>query len=908
MKRTFTLLLAVAMVAGAAPLSGQQVPIIDRDLLFGDPEIAGAQISPDGRFISFIKPHLGVMNIWVKERDEPFDAAQPITADTTRPVTGYFWSEDSRFVLYVQDKGGNENYHVYAVDPAGPAEEGAGVPAARDLTPFEDARAFIYAVPEATPQEIIVGLNDRDPQWHDVYRVNIDTGDRTLVLENRDQIAQWTVDLAGEIRLGVRTTAAGGSEILRVDGEGLSVIYACGPEETCAPLRFQDDGTMAYAMTNRGDRDLIELVLLDPMTGAETFVERDPEGQADFGGAGFSDVTNELEVTVYVGDTVRIYPKTEQFQRDLDVLRSKLPPGQLGMSSTTEDETLVIVAVSRDVDPGSVYLYNRTTGDVDLLYRTRPDLPSDHLPFRKPVRYTARDGLEIPAYLTLPRGVEPRGLATVILPHGGPWARDLWGYDPYAAFLANRGYAVLQPNFRGSTGYGKAFLNGGNGEWGTGAMQHDISDGVAWLIDQGIADPDRVAIFGGSYGGYATLAGLAFTPELYAAGISYVGPSNIITLLNSIPPYWAAIRNIFNVRVGDPEDPEDRQRLMEQSPLFSAEKITAPLLVVQGANDPRVKKRESEQIVVALREMGRGVEYMLAEDEGHGFAGRENRLALAVAMERFFAKHLGGRLQEDVKPDVAAKLEQLTVDVHSVEISQPPVSAAAAATAPMPKVNGDWIEPGSMTYGLTIQAMGQEIPVTIARTIEEASLDGRAVWRVIDEIQSAMGGGTDTLDIDRVTLMPVRRGTGGQAAVALNFREDGVSGEIRLPGQTLPIDASFEAPTLADGAGSQIFQAGFALDEEFEGIVRVFEVQGQRVRPFRVAVTGTETVTTAAGTFDTFVLEITPLDDDESGTSTVHVMREGPHYMVKATTKLPPQMGSGTGVSELTSISPAASE
>jgi dipeptidyl aminopeptidase/acylaminoacyl peptidase len=334
----------------------------------------------------------------------------------------------------------------------------------------------------------------------------------------------------------------------------------------------------------------------------------------------------------------------------------------------TKDEQTWVVSVSRDIDPGSVYIYDCKTDKAELLYRKRHDLPSEHLAEMKPARYKARDGLVIPAYLTLPKGIPAKNLPAVVFVHGGPWGRDTWGYDSMAQFLANRGYAVLMPNFRGSDGYGKQFLNAGNKQWGTGSMQHDITDGVKYLIQEGIADPKRIAISGGSYGGYATLAGLAFTPDLYAAGFDIVGPSNIITLLNSIPPYWTPIKKMFSVRVGDMDNPEELKMLNEQSPLNSAEKITAPLFVVQGANDPRVKQAEAAQIVAALYRLGREVEYMVAPDEGHGFAGKLNNLAMSTAMEQFFAKHLGGRVQKDVRKEIKEKLDSITVDVSTVKM------------------------------------------------------------------------------------------------------------------------------------------------------------------------------------------------------------------------------------------------
>jgi dipeptidyl aminopeptidase/acylaminoacyl peptidase len=907
MQRIASFAAALWLVFEAAPAGAQQAdslsqlpPLVDRELFFGDPEISGAQISPNGEFISFRKQYKDVMNIWVKGIDEPFEAARPMSADTTRPVSGYFWSQDSRYLLYVQDKGGDENSHVYAIDPRAAADPGTGVPPALDLTPYEEIQARIISVPEATPDKILVGLNDRDAQVHDVYQVDLNTGERELVLQNNENVAGWQTDLEGNVRLGVRIDEEGNSLVLRLDGEALTEVYRCSSMESCGPVRFHKDGERVYMITNKGDLDLTQLVLFDPATGETQFVESDPEKQADFGGAAFSDVTDEIVATFYVGDRVRIYPKSAQVAHDLEVLEQKLPEGEISFGSSTEDENLNIVYVSRDVDPGSAYLYNRETEDVELLYRSRPSLPSENLAFMEAVRYTARDGLEIPAYLTLPRGVEPRNLPVVILPHGGPWARDRYGYDPYTQFLANRGYAVLQPNFRGSTGYGKAFLNAGNNEWGTGAMQHDITDGVQYLIDRGIADPERVAIFGGSYGGYATLAGLAFTPEVYAAGISYVGPSNLITLLESIPPYWAPIKALFDVRLGDPDDPDDYDRLVEQSPLFSAEQITAPLLVIQGANDPRVKKRESEMIVVALRDMGRQVDYILAPDEGHGFAGRENRLAVSVAMEQFFAEHLGGRYQEDVPDDIASKYADLTVDVNTVVVEELP-DVAAAATAAIMAGDGSLLQEQTLEYNMTVFAMGQEIPISVTRTFEMAEFEGQPVWRVIETTSSPMGSGSDTLEMDGQTLLPVRRSASGQGTLKMSYSDTKLSGEIRAQGQVIPIDVDLDAPILAGGAGLDAWLATLPLEVGFEAGFRVFSIQSGQVRSMKVVVTGTETVECAAGTFEAYVIEIESMDGDPAGTGTMKVMQAAPHMVVRSESQLGAAMGGATAATELIS-------
>lgn len=647
-------------------------PLIDRNIFFGNPKISGAKLSPDGKFLAFERPLNGVMNVWVKRIEEPFEAARPVTADTNRPIPGYFWTRDGRYIVYTQDKGGNENFHIYAADPAATAAHGLKASPARDLTPSENVQARIYALPKNTPNSIIVGLNDRNPQLHDVYRLNLTTGERELLIKNDKNIVGWTADLEGNIRLAVRQTSDGGTEILRVEGEKLVPVYTCSFEETCAPIRFHKDGKRVYMVTNKGnDVDLTRLVLFNPETKDSELVDVDPQNQVDFAGPIFSEATDELIATFYVGDRLRIYPKNEEFARNLAFLQKELPEGDLALQSVTNDDRLYLVAVRSDVDPGSIYLFNRETRKVEKLYESRPELPKENLAPMRPIRYTARDGREIPAYLTIPKGVEPHNLPVVIMPHGGPWARDVWGYQPFTQFLANRGYAVLQPNFRGSEGYGKAFLNSGNKQWGTGAMQNDISDGVKYLIEQGIADPKRVGIFGASYGGYATLAGLAFTPDLYAAGISYVGPSNILTLIKTIPPYWAPIKKSFTLRVGDPDNPEELERLRQQSPFFSAKQIKAPLLVIQGANDPRVKKAESDQIVVALRDLGRDVKYLVAPNEGHGFRGETNQLAVTAAIESFFAPYLGGRYQESMSPEVKKQLETLTVDVSTVKAPEP---------------------------------------------------------------------------------------------------------------------------------------------------------------------------------------------------------------------------------------------
>ena len=643
-------------------------PLIERELFLADPEIIGAQLSPDGQFIAFQKQLDGVLNVWVKGIDEPFSEARPVTSDTESPIFFYFWSADGRYILYIQDKGGNENFHLYAAEPNALKTASDETPAdARNLTPVENATALLYEIPKATPDEIIIGLNDRDPQVHDVYRLNLNTGERSLIIQNEENIADWTIDQAGNVRLARRQSLEGGNELLKVGENGeLQPIYSCALDETCVPVKFHPNGQQIYLKTNRGV-DLTHLHIIKQKKGQSRLIEADPENQVDFEGALFSNATNELIATYYMGDRRRIYPQNETWATDFAFLQQQLPGVNLSIDSVTQDGQLALIGVQSDVNPGAMYLYNRPTKTLEKLYDAWPELPNEHLATVESIRYTARDGVEIPAYLTLPRGITPENLPVIVFPHGGPWGRDTWGYSPLGQFFANRGYAVLQPNFRGSAGYGKAFLNAGNQAWGTGVMQHDVTDGVKYLIEQGIADPERIGITGFSYGGYATLAGLAFTPELYAAGVSMSGPSNLVTLMQNIPPHWVPIRDSLSLRVGNPDDPQDRNRLMAQSPLFAAEQIQAPLLVVQGANDPRVPQAESDQIVTALQERNRPVEYLLALDEGHGFRQEDNIFALTAALEQFFAQHLGGRYQAELSPELQAQLEILTVDIDTLQ-------------------------------------------------------------------------------------------------------------------------------------------------------------------------------------------------------------------------------------------------
>lgn len=701
----------LAVFLFTAAVFAQQPALIDREIFFGNPEYAGAQISPDGMYISFLRPLDDVRNVWVKGINEPFEKARPLTAEKKRPIGQYFWSRDGKRILFVKDNDGDENFNVFSVDPSAAPAAGAKVPAPTNLTNATGVRAQIYAVPESEPDYIYIGINERDKAWHDLYKVQISTGTKTLLRENKDRLTGWIFDNADKLRMATRSAANGDTDILKIDGDKFTSVYSCGVFETCGPIRFNKDNKRVYMMSNKGDRDLIQLVLFDPDTAKEDFVEQDPNKRVDLDDAIFSEVTKELVGTVYVDDKARVLWKDKGFENDYNFIKKKLGDREIAFGSSTKDETKFIVSTFSDVDPGTVWIFDRKTKNLSTLYQVREKLPRASLSPMKPVRYKSSDGLEVTGYLTLPKGLPEKNLPLVVLPHGGPWGRDNWGYSSFAQFLANRGYAVLMPNFRASTGYGKKFLDAGNGQWGD-KMQDDITWGVKYLVDQGVADPKRVAIMGGSYGGYATLAGVTFTPDLYAAAVAIVAPSNLNTLLGSIPPYWEQIRTLFHKRMGDPNTPEGRAQLERQSPLNHVAKIKTPLMIVQGANDPRVKKAEADQIVIALRERNYPVQYLLAPDEGHGFQRPVNNMAMFAAAEKFLAKYIGGRYQETMTPEVSKRLAEISVDPKTVTMAKTVDMSAAPGT----NVGGKW------TW--LVEANGQQIELAVDLKQDGGSFTG----------------------------------------------------------------------------------------------------------------------------------------------------------------------------------------
>jgi len=545
---------------------------------------------------------------------------------------GYFWASNER-IVYARDQAGEENFHLFAVniDGSNPV----------DLTPFEGVRAGVIDDLRDNDQDMIISLNKRDPRFYDAYRINIETGELKLIGENPGNIIGWLTDHEGLLRLAI-TSDGVNTSILYRDNESQSfqTILTTDFKETLTPVSFTYDNQCLYAFSNLG-RDKAALVVFDPKTQKELELIYE-NSYVDVSGLLISDKRKKLIAVTYLTDKLRYHFFDEEVESIFQDLTKKIPGYELALSSVNQDENRFIIRTYSDKSLGSYFLYDVETSNLQKIADISPWIDEKYMADMEPISYNSQDGLTIHGYLTLPKGVEPKNLPVVINPHGGPWYRDSWGYSAEVQFLANRGYAVLQMNFRGSTGYGRAFWEAGFKQWGR-KMQDDITDGVQWLIDQGIADLKRIGIYGGSYGGYATLAGITLTPDLYAAAVDYVGISNIFTFLEAIPPYWEPLRQQFYEMIGDPS--KDKELLESVSPLFLVNQIKTPLFIAQGANDPRVKKSESDQIVAALEKRGIKVQYMVKENEGHGFANEENRFDFYRAMEEFLSEHLGGKVE-----------------------------------------------------------------------------------------------------------------------------------------------------------------------------------------------------------------------------------------------------------------------
>lgn len=646
---------AMVMVGGCAGTKAKpeakaagETALIPRSLLFGNPQKAQGRISPDGRRIAFTAPVNGVMNVWVGPADD-ISKAKPVTSDAKRGIRQYFWAYTSQHVIYLQDKGGDENWRAYSTDVT--------TSTTTDLTPVEGVAARVQEVSRKFPDEILIALNDANPQFHQIYRVNIRSGARTLVQANTG-FASFVTDEDYAVRLAARFLPDGGLEFLKADpnsAEGFRSWQTVPNEDTLTtqPLGMDATGTVLYMQDSRG-RDTSALVAVDLAKDTSRVLAEDP--RADFDEAMVHPTTHAIQAASFNYDRTRWVVLDPAVQADIDYLK-KLADGEMRVTSRTLDDSRWTVAYVMDNGPIRTYLYSRPPGggqgkrSAMLLYTNYPELETQPLTRMHPVIIKARDGLNLVSYLSLPSWADRDGdaipdsaLPMVLVVHGGPWARDEWGYHPEHQWLSNRGYAVLSVNYRGSTGFGKAFTNAGNREWAA-KMHDDLLDAVDWAVQRKVADPKKVAIYGGSYGGYATLVGLTFTPEVFACGVDIVGPSNLVTLLSTIPPYWAPLVAQFTTRVGDHRTDEGKAFLMSRSPLTKVDQIRRPLLIGQGANDPRVKQAEADQIVAAMQARNIPVTYLLYPDEGHGFARPENRMSFYSVAEAFLAQHLCGRVE-----------------------------------------------------------------------------------------------------------------------------------------------------------------------------------------------------------------------------------------------------------------------
>jgi dipeptidyl aminopeptidase/acylaminoacyl peptidase len=607
--------------------------LIPREILFGNPVKTSPQISPDGTKMAYLAPVNNVLNVWVGTVGS--DDYQPVTKDEDRGVRFYFWAQDNKHIMYIQDVGGNENWRLYATDWE--------TKETRDLTPFENVQVQIIARDKHFPNELLIGMNKENPQVHDVYHLDLTTGELTLVAKNPGNIMSWETDANFKVRGAVTALPDSGSELLVREDENAEwrtlVSWDADDSLTSGPVGFTLDGKSIYLQDSR-NVNAGRLVKMNIASGDITVIAEDP--QYDVGQVMIHPDTHEVQAVAFNKDRNEWQVLDGSIKKDFENIQG-IHQGDFFVINRDNADATWIVAFTVDNGPVPFYVYDRKNQKATFLFDNQPALNKYTLSTIEPISFTSRDGLTVHGYLTLPVGESRTKLPMVLNVHGGPWGRDAWGYDPEAQWFANRGYACLQVNFRGSTGYGKDFLNAGDKEWGRN-MHNDLVDAVQWAIDKGIADPKKVAIYGGSYGGYAALVGATFTPDLFCCAVDIVGPSNLITLIRTIPPYWSTFLATFHRRVGDPDTEEEF--LKSRSPLFFVDRIKIPMLIAQGANDPRVKQAESEQIVEAMKSKGIDYDYMLFPDEGHGFAKPENRLKFYAEAEKFLAKHLGGRYEE----------------------------------------------------------------------------------------------------------------------------------------------------------------------------------------------------------------------------------------------------------------------
>lgn len=799
------------------------------------------------------------------------------------------------------------------------------VPEPRDLTPYGTVEARLLALPPERPNQAVVGLDRQQRGTHDVYRLNLVTGQDTLVLDTDRTVDRWLPDREGRVRYAVQRDAEG-TGLFRVGRDTaarldtLASVYDCGLSETCRVRGYHPDGERLYLETNRGASiDRTRLIIFDPETGRRQVVASDPDDRVDLGGALFTRDTSRVEAVYYDDRRRRYDPQTDAFEADRDTLRQRLSGDDFDFLSVAEGGGRRLVRAYRATDPGTVYLYDRQSSPgaapsaddtLRALYDIRPEVEPRTMAPTEPIEYRARDGLTILAYLTRPRTAPADStLPLVVLPHDGPWQRVRWAFDPFAQFLANRGYAVLQPNYRGSAGFGQRFLEAGNAAWGT-RIQDDLLDGVQHLAENGAVDTSRVALLGYRFGGYAAQAGLAFHPDRYAAAVSYAGPPNILTWVprqQQRSDDFTAAR--YRQRVGDLDALREQRALTRQSPLFYANEIDDPLLVVQGGEDPVATKGEADQMVVALQRNDVPVRYIVDNRAPGRFRNPRSRRAAATAIEQFLGEHLGGQARDDSDLPVTTRQRLIALEADPAALSLPDDAIQMRA---LPDASGAAVATDSMAYTSTFEVGGLDIPDTTItlrsrRTVESAQHEGRAVWRVAEQTYTPRGTYVDTFEVDVETMVPVRRHLDANLRLRLQYAPQSVQGRIEADGDVLDVNDTFDRPVGSNDTGLELAIAGLPLTEGYTQTVNVYEPRRRATRTFRITVTGEEEIRVPAGTFSTYVVDFQALSGTSVETGTLHVMQAPPHYVVQRTVQMPDRLGGNVLTRRLTYIEGRAS-
>lgn len=811
------------------------VPLIDRELFFNYPEIRNGKLSPDGKMIAFLKASKGIMNIWVKNVNEPISKSRVLTT-SDYPLSDFSWTADSKLILFAHSIWENENFNVYAVDPNESVDSlSDGTPTVRNLTPLDSVSTVLYQVSRKNPDIAWVGVNNRDKKWYDLYSLEISSGSLKLIRRNKDSITRWMFDWTENPQVGIRYRSNDSTaEFLRLNKDGSSTkIFESSVFDITGPLNFSSDNQWLYIKSNKGqNQDLVKLIMLNISSMKMVDVEEDPLHKVDLEACFFSSATHEPIFTTYTDDRIRTYFKDSSLESDFQFLQKKYPGRQIRFLDFSDNDSLILFSTEADDRLPQVYLLDRNQKQASLQYIPQAGLRpyESHFSKMQPIVYQSSDGSNISGYLTLPRGFASRNLPVVVVPHSGPWSRDYWGFNNVVQWLANRGYAVLQTNYRGSAGFGKKFLNAGNRQWGT-LMQDDITWGVNELIGRGIADPKRVGILGANFGGYAVLAGLTFTADVYAAGVDINGPSNLLLTFSSLPPSWSGTRKIFQTRVGDTSNTSARNLLVKQSPMLADTSIRTPLMIVYGTNDPMVTKNENDHIVVTMRDSNRKVEYLILPGDSYPFTNITNEMATVARIENFFGKYLRGRSQESMKPETARRLKEIQQDIANTTVG---VALPVTAMASFPTPTTD-LATGNYNYTILVEVPGRRVPLAMSRLIMSDSANN---WVVTDQITGQTGDQADEATYQKGTLKPEIRRTQQRGKIA-EYSFNGTEITSTLPDKT--VSASVDGAYLHDGAGMDLLIARLPLKEGYRSGFYLIGDDG-KAKLYQIKVIGKDTI------------------------------------------------------------------